>query len=261
MVDNNDREAVVDRLAVEAVISYTMKETTKEPLVVLTDVTKQFTLPGGVVVPILHGISLNIYKGEIVIILGASGSGKSTLMNIIGGVDRPTSGSYTFMGAVVGAMTADELAEMRATKISFVFQSFHLLPGKSVYQNVKLPLLYQRGFTGDYDTTVATALRHAALDESQWYKKPNQLSGGQRQRVAIARALVAQPALLLADEPTGNLDSKTGVTIVDSLVELNKTFGTTIVIVTHDESLTRIADRVVHIIDGRISHIDTLHTA
>jgi len=203
-------------------------------------------------VPVLHNIDLVVEEGEMVAILGQSGSGKSTLMNLIGGLDIPTTGNYHFAGRHVNKMSQDELAELRSSDISFIFQSFHLLPGKTVYQNVLLPLLYQRSFSGNKDNYVRQALEQAALEEEQWRKRPNQLSGGQRQRVAIARALVAKPKLLLADEPTGNLDSKTGERIIDSLQELNQKYGTTIVIVTHDETLTTVVDRTIHIKDGYI---------
>ena len=234
----------------------TTATTKKTKVVDLHDVSKHFNLPGGLIVPVLHHVNLTVYDGDMIAILGPSGSGKSTLMNIIGGLDVASEGTYHFGGRLVNDMNADELAELRSTDISFIFQSFHLLPGKTVYQNVMLPLLYQQTFTGDYDAAVRHALERAALDEAQWHKRPNQLSGGQRQRVAIARALVAKPRLLLADEPTGNLDSRTGDNIIDSLQELNQNFGTTIVIVTHDDSLTNVVHRVIRINDG-IVHEDT----
>jgi putative ABC transport system ATP-binding protein len=225
----------------------------KKKIIDLQDISKSFYLEGGTEVPVLHHINLSIYEGDMIAILGHSGSGKSTLMNIIGGLDIPTHGDYYFSGKHVNGMTSDELAELRSTDISFIFQSFHLLPGKTVYQNVMLPLVYQRSFTDNYDEYVTHALKRASLEEDQWHKKPNQLSGGQRQRVAIARALVARPQLLLADEPTGNLDSKTGENIIDALTYLNKTYGTTVVIVTHDESLTKVVHRVINIKDGLVN--------
>ncbi len=227
--------------------------TTTTKVIELKDISKSFYLAGGLEVPVLHHINLDIFEGDMIAILGPSGSGKSTLMNIIGGLDIATKGEYHFAGQSVDTMTSNELAELRSTDISFIFQSFHLLAGKTVYQNVMLPLIYQRSFTGDYDEYVTHALKRASLEEAHWHKKPNQLSGGQRQRVAIARALVARPKLLLADEPTGNLDSKTGENIIDSLTYLNEKYGTTIVIVTHDESLTEVVHRVVNIKDGVIN--------
>jgi putative ABC transport system ATP-binding protein len=230
-----------------------METDTSKTIVDLKNISKSFFLQGGLEVPVLHDINLKIYEGDMIAILGPSGSGKSTLMNIIGGLDTASSGEYFFDQKNVNLMTSDELAELRSTEISFIFQSFHLLPGKTVYQNVMLPLIYQQGFTGDYDEFVTHALKRASLEEEHWHKRPNQLSGGQRQRVAIARALVARPKLLLADEPTGNLDSKTGDNIIDALHYLNKNYDTTIVIVTHDNSLTEVVHRVINIKDGYIN--------
>lgn len=228
----------------------TTKSNQNNNIVTLSDISKSFYLKGGLEVPVLHHINLTVSEGEMIAILGQSGSGKSTLMNIIGGLDIPTKGDYYFAEKHVNTMTSDELAELRSRDISFIFQSFHLLPGKTVYQNVKLPLLYQRSFTGDHHEYVTHALNRAALEEKHWHKRPNQLSGGQRQRAAIARALVARPRLLLADEPTGNLDSQTGDNIIESLQYLNDKYNTTIIIVTHDESLTDVVHRVITIKDG-----------
>lgn len=224
----------------------------KNTLIELQHVFKSFYLKGGLEVPVLMDVNLEIKESEMVAILGPSGSGKSTLMNMIGCLDVPTGGKYLFAGQDVGQMSESELAALRSDEISFIFQSFHLLPGKTVWQNVELPLLYQRGFKEDRGQYVESALRAAALEEKEWHKKPNQLSGGQRQRSAIARALVTKPRLILADEPTGNLDSMTGEKIIDALDRLNNEFGTTIVIVTHDENMVEAVDRVVRIKDGRL---------
>lgn len=222
-------------------------------IVDISNLSKKYFDRGDQGMTVLQDVNLSVYEGDMMAILGPSGSGKSTLMNIIGGLDTATSGSYLFDGKSVENMSPDELAELRSRDISFIFQSFHLLPSKTVYQNVLLPLSYQRSFVGNKDEYVKEALTRASLEEEQWHKYPNQLSGGQRQRVAIARALVARPRLLLADEPTGNLDSKTGENIIDALVNLNEQYGTTIVIVTHDESLTKAVRRVIKISDGLVS--------
>lgn len=223
-----------------------------EIIVDIRHLNKSFTI-GTEIVPVLRDVSLTIKAGEMVAILGPSGSGKSTLMNMIGCLDIPTSGEYYFAGTKIDALTSNELAELRSRDISFIFQSFHLLNGKTVFQNVMLPLLYQRSFSGDKKEAVRAALRAAQLEETQWYKKPSLLSGGQRQRVAIARALVVGPKLLLADEPTGNLDSKTGVNVIEELKTLNHDFGTTVVVVTHDEKLAQMVDRIITITDGVVT--------
>jgi putative ABC transport system ATP-binding protein len=233
----------------------TLAMTASQTIVDLRHIHKNFTLGNDTHVKVLTDVSLTINRGEMVAILGPSGSGKSTLMNLIGGLDVASAGDYFFENTHVNTLTSDELAELRSTSISFVFQSFHLLAGKTVFQNVMLPLRYQRTFTGDMHEYTKRALEHAQLEESQWYKKPNLLSGGQRQRVAIARALVSQPKLLLADEPTGNLDSKTGVNVMEELRMLNREFGTTIVIVTHDEKLAHMVDRIITIRDGAIESL------
>ena len=224
----------------------------REPIVLLSDVHKSFVLSKEVTTPVLIGIDLTIYRGEFVAIVGPSGSGKSTLMNIIGCLDVPTSGTYHFMDRNVESLSDDALADMRSRDISFVFQSFHLLQSKDVFGNVMLPLRYQHAPVDDPSARVRDALTKAALDEQFWHHKTEVLSGGQRQRVAIARAIVTKPALLLADEPTGNLDSHTGGTVLDALRHLNKDLGMTVVIVTHDTSITEKVDRVITIKDGSI---------
>jgi len=227
------------------------KDIKKNSIVSLRNIDKDFQL-GEHAVHVLKNISLEIETGEMIAIFGKSGSGKSTLMNLIGCLDIPTKGEYYFNDTHVNTLSENELASLRSIDISFIFQSFHLLPGKTVYQNVMLPLEYQRGFTGDKHEYVRNAFEKAQLEEEQWHKKPNLLSGGQRQRVAIARALVAKPKLLLADEPTGNLDTKTGVNVLEELRMLNTEYGTTVVIVTHDEYIAEMVDRVITLKDGAI---------
>ena len=221
-------------------------------MIELQNIEKSF-LFGAVTVPVLKHVSVAINKGEMVAILGPSGSGKSTLMNLIGCLDMADSGEYVLDGTRINGLSSNELAAIRSDDISFIFQSFHLLPGKTVFQNVMLPLRYRRNFKGDMHALTRQALTQAHLEEEQRYKKPNQLSGGQRQRVAIARALVVEPKLLLADEPTGNLDSKTGVNVMEELKLLNERLNTTIIIVTHDEMIARMVDRIITIKDGIVS--------
>ncbi len=202
---------------------------------------------------VLHDINFEINKGEFVAIIGPSGSGKSTIMNILGALDRPTVGEYYLNGKNVFTLSDTEMAKIRSEEIGFVFQSFNLLSRATVMRNVLLPLVYDGDTSSSERKAKAEkALRAAGLPEDRWYHLSNQLSGGQMQRVAIARALVNDPGIILADEPTGNLDSKTGKIVLQSLEELNKKSGHTIILITHDRYVAEHADRIIELKDGRI---------
>jgi putative ABC transport system ATP-binding protein len=215
----------------------------------LDQVVKTYTM-GDQVVRALAGVSLDIHKNEYVAIMGPSGSGKSTLMNIIGCLDVPTAGSYRLEGERVDAMSEDQLADIRNLKIGFVFQTFNLVPRVSVFKNVELPLIYAGKPKHERKLIAEEAIRSVGLTDRMSHK-PSELSGGQRQRVAIARALVCKPSILLADEPTGNLDSATGVEIMALLADLHAR-GNTIILVTHEDDIAAHAHRVVRLRDGVI---------
>lgn len=218
-------------------------------LIELKDITKLYIM-GTEELYALKGVSSKILKNDYVAIMGPSGSGKSTLMNIIGCLDTPTSGEYHLNGKNVSEMDDDELAEIRNIEIGFVFQTFNLLPRSDALHNVELPLIYRGMSKADRIEKAEEALYNVGLEDRMKHK-PNELSGGQRQRVAIARALVNDPSIILADEPTGNLDSKTGEEIMQLLEELNQK-GNTIIIVTHEEEIARHAHRIIKIRDGHI---------
>jgi putative ABC transport system ATP-binding protein len=217
-------------------------------MISLEDIVKVYRM-GKLEVPALHGVTLRVEEHEFVAIMGPSGSGKSTLMNIIGCLDRLTSGRYVLDGIDVSSMTDNELAEVRNRKIGFVFQTFNLLPRMTSLRNVELPLIYSAVSRKERRDRAMEALRQVGL-ENRALHRPNELSGGQRQRVAIARALINTPAILLADEPTGNLDSRTGEEIMATFQELN-TRGATIILVTHEPDIADCAQRIVAIRDGR----------
>ncbi|MDD1713486.1 MAG: ABC transporter permease [Methanoregulaceae archaeon] len=221
-------------------------------LIALQDIYKTYEL-GEIAIPVLRGISLNIHEGDFVALMGASGSGKTTLMNILGCLDHPTSGHYWFDGQDVVALTADERAVLRNQKIGFVFQNFNLLPRTSALENVMMPLSYTTEHTSDREAheRAEELLRRVGLEEHLDHE-PSQLSGGQQQRVAIARALINHPPLLFADEPTGNLDSKTSEEVLGIFEQLNEEEGVTIILVTHDPNIAQHAKRIIRIKDGVI---------
>jgi ABC-type lipoprotein export system ATPase subunit len=218
----------------------------------LKDIRKTYHL-GEIDVPVLKGISLDVAKGEMVALMGASGSGKSTLMNILGCLDHPSSGDYFLDGEEVSSFNSDERAMVRNRKIGFVFQSFNLLARTSALENVMMPLTYTAQHLSDREARdrAEAVLRRVGLGDRMDHE-PSQLSGGQQQRVAIARALINNPPLLFADEPTGNLDSKTSVEILDMFQQMNDEQGITIVLVTHDAKVAKHASRAIHIADGLI---------
>jgi putative ABC transport system ATP-binding protein len=224
--------------------------TRQTPTIRLENVHKIYDL-GEIQVAALRGVSLEIYPGEFVAVMGASGSGKSTLMNIIGCLDRPSRGKYFLDGKDVSGLTKDELAAIRSRKIGFVFQQFNLLPRTSALENVELPTIYAGVPIEERDKRAEEALKRVGLAERAGHF-PSQLSGGQQQRVAIARALVNSPSLLLADEPTGNLDSRTSVEIMEILQGLNDEHGLTVVIVTHEPDIAQFAKRALEFRDGRL---------
>lgn len=225
-----------------------MSEANVKPVIEIRDIAKVYRM-GDVDVHALRGATLRVYPGEMVSIMGPSGSGKSTLMNIIGCLDQATSGQYLLDGVDVNGLSDDQLAAVRSRKIGFVFQSFNLLPRTTALQNVELPLIYAGG--KDRRMRAIRALERVGLGE-RLHHRPNELSGGQQQRVAIARALINNPAIILADEPTGNLDSKSGAEIMAIFQELNDRNGITVVFVTHEPDIAEHTKRIIRLMDGQI---------
>ncbi len=221
-----------------------------DKVIEIHDIVKNYQI-GTVIVRALRSVSVDIARNEYVAIMGPSGSGKSTLMNLLGCLDTPTSGSYVLNGTDVSKMADDYLAEIRNKEIGFVFQTFNLLPRYTALENVTLPLIYAGVPKVDREKVAIETLDQVGLGD-RMYHKPNELSGGQRQRVAIARAMVNKPSIILADEPTGNLDSKTSLDIMGLLNEIHRQ-GNTVILVTHEEDIARHAARIIRLFDGTIS--------
>jgi putative ABC transport system ATP-binding protein len=221
-----------------------------DKVIEIKNIVKNYVI-GEVIVQALRSVTINIERNEYVAIMGPSGSGKSTLMNLVGCLDTPTSGSYILNGTDVSKMEDDYLAEIRNKEIGFIFQTFNLLPRYTALENVTLPLIYAGVSKAEREKVAITTLKQVGLADRMLHK-PNELSGGQRQRVAIARALVNNPSIILADEPTGNLDSKTSIDIMNLLDEIHKK-GNTVIVVTHEEDIAMHAARIIRLFDGEVS--------
>jgi putative ABC transport system ATP-binding protein len=237
-----------------------MSDSSNDAVIRTEKLTRSYSM-GDSLITALREADLTIHAGEFIALMGASGSGKSTLLNLLGLLDRPTSGEYWLEGKPVSSLRRDEMSDLRGKRIGFIFQNFNLLPRLSAWENVALPLAYRKGQFRAQDqlTHAREALSRVQL-EHRLEHNPMELSGGERQRVAIARALVTQPAVILADEPTGNLDSKTGVEIMHLLKELNDE-GRTIIVVTHDVHVAQYANQIYHMRDGLLTEGESAHVA
>ena len=225
-----------------------------EPIIKIERIERKYSMGDDIEVMALNGVNVNIHQGEYVAIMGPSGSGKSTMLNLLGCLDRPTAGSYWLGGEDVARMADDALSDVRGRRIGFIFQSYNLIAQLTVLENIQVPLFYQgKSMQESYDRCVELAELVGLGDRLT--HRPNQLSGGQQQRVAIARSLVNDPLMILADEPTGNLDSKTGLEVLDLIDDLNDS-GKTIVLVTHDNYVAERAHRVIHMKDGKVDRED-----
>ncbi len=220
------------------------------PLIEVTDIKKVY-FDGELQTPILHGVSFTVNRGEFVAIMGPSGSGKSTLLHLLGFLDKYTDGSYKFDGIEAKNYTANEIAKIRNQKLGFIFQSFNLLPNTNVLENVKLPLLYSDFPESEWEERAMKAIRSVGLEHRALFDS-TKISGGERQRVAIARALVCDPEVIFADEPTGNLDSKSGGIVIDILQKLHEELGHTIILITHETETAEHAERIIRIKDGLV---------
>ena len=239
-------------MAEASLAAHVLQADNTDNMIEIKNITKVYGSAGAEKVRAVDGISFTIKDGEFVAIMGPSGSGKSTLMHILGALDTPTSGTYHLDGKDVSSLTDEELAEIRRNHIGFVFQSFNLLPRTTVLRNVSLPLMYAGVKVEEREARAKAALVSAGFNESHFLHLSNQLSGGQIQRVAIARALVNNPSLILADEPTGNLDTRTGEIVLGTFQKLNRENGSTIILITHEPDVAMHANRIIHIRDGKI---------
>ncbi|HDL50534.1 MAG TPA: ABC transporter ATP-binding protein [Firmicutes bacterium] len=228
-----------------------------EEYVISTENLTEEYLLGKVVVPALRGVDLKIKRGEFAVIMGPSGSGKSTLLNLLGGLQKPTGGKVFINGVDLSTLNENQLAIFRRKNVGFVFQAYNLIPTLTAIENVELPMIFYNIPTNERKKRAEALLASLGLGD-RLHHRPSELSGGEQQRVSIARALANNPEIILADEPTGNLDTKTGGKIMEEMVKVNREFGKTIVMVTHDPEVAHFGDRIIHIRDGKIENIENL---